>query len=367
MFMTGAGSSAASKLPNFRDLVLLTYKVIDGTAFAVFDSINPDSSDISAVDVSTLNFNQRAELKQFARGYYDVTLGMLERRFDGDGSTSNMVREAITDILRGASAVPAPLHTALVQVADRGGQTSIATTNFDLLLEEAAKALGKPVESYSLGAIPRPSRGRNFKGVLHIHGALDPVGGRLFDFIVTDQDFGEFYLRRRVVPDFVYDAARLFHIVLVGYSANDPPMRYLLSAVAADGSRFDDLKERYTFVGGPNPPDQVLQHEWMGRGITPIPYDEASGHFSLLSTLQAWARLSAHGDQAEVDKVLRSIVATPRSSSTDENKDLFDHLFRRADTGERGRLNGIVKAAGAEPGWLDAIIAISKDPDWAGA
>ena len=39
---------------------------------------------------------------------------------------------------------------------------------------------------------------------------------------------------RRVVPDLIYDAARLFNLVLVGYSANDPPMRYLLNAVAAD-------------------------------------------------------------------------------------------------------------------------------------
>ncbi|MGO8658270.1 hypothetical protein ACC771_22150, partial [Rhizobium ruizarguesonis] len=73
---------------------------------------------------------------------------------------------------------------------------------------------------------------------------------------MSDQDFGEFYLWRRVVPDFIYDAARLFHLVLVGYSANDPPMRYLLNAVAADGSRFDDLKERFTFFGT-NAPDPV--------------------------------------------------------------------------------------------------------------
>ena len=42
------------------------------------------------------------------------------------------------------------------------------------------------------------------------------------------------YYRYGYVPDFIYDAARLFHLVLVGYSANDPPMRYLLNAVAAD-------------------------------------------------------------------------------------------------------------------------------------
>jgi hypothetical protein len=53
----------------------------------------------------------------------------------------------------------------------------------------------------------------------------------------------------------------LFHLVLVGYSANDPPMRYLLNAVAADGSRFDDLKERFTFVGM-NSVDLVELEDW---------------------------------------------------------------------------------------------------------
>ncbi|MBM4289666.1 MAG: hypothetical protein FJ135_16260 [Deltaproteobacteria bacterium] len=91
------------------------------------------------------------------------------------------------------------------------------------------------------------------------------------DLILTDQDFGEFYLRRPVVPDFIYDAARLFHLVLVGYSANDPPMRYLLNAVAADGTRFSEIKERFSFVPT-NTSDSELLEDWRGRGITPIPY-----------------------------------------------------------------------------------------------
>ena len=109
-------------------------------------------------------------------------------------------------------------------------------------------------------------------GVMHIHGALDPNPERNSELVLSNQDFGEFYLRRRVVPDFIYDAARLFHLVLVGYSANDPPRRYLFNAVAADGTRFDYLKERFTFFGTDGV-DPVALEDWKARGITPINYE----------------------------------------------------------------------------------------------
>ena len=138
------------------------------------------------------------------------------------------------------------------------------TTNFDLFLESASKSLRVPVQTYALGSIPRPARRREFAGILHIHGALTRDPSRHSDLILTDQDFGEYYLRRRVVPDLIYDAARLFHLVLVGYSANDPPMRYLLNAVAADEGRFDDLKERFVFAGSDGP-DAVALEDWRAR------------------------------------------------------------------------------------------------------
>ena len=62
-----------------------------------------------------------------------------------------------------------------------------------------------PVQTYALGGIPRPRPTSNpeFNGVLHIHGALDRNPEKTSDLIISDRDFGEFYLRRRVVsrPD----------------------------------------------------------------------------------------------------------------------------------------------------------------------
>ena len=251
----------------------------------------------------------------------------------------------------------------LVRLADRGGPSTIITTNFDLLLEEAAKKLRPRVNTYSLGSIPRPGTQTEFAGVLHIYGALDRDHQRFSELVLSDQDFGEFYLRRRVVPDFIYDAARLFHLVLVGYSANDPPMRYLLNAVAADGSRFTDLKERFTFFGT-NAPDPVALEDWKARGITPIHYDANGGHSALRSTLERWADFSAiNGKQSKIDAAIKRIVKSTRASASDPDRDLFDHLMRRSNASERVRLSGLASAANADLGWLDAIVKIGAEKE----
>jgi hypothetical protein len=240
---------------------------------------------------------------------------------------------------------------------------TIVTTNFDLFLEDAAKRVRPAVQTYVLGGIPRPGHSDDFAGVLHIHGALDRNPARVSDLIVSDQDFGEFYLRRRVVPDFIYDAARLFNLVLVGYSANDPPMRYLLNAVAADGTRFDDLKERFTFMGTPVD-DPIGLEDWKGRGITPIPYDAANGHSVLLDTLERWAAISAiNGKKRHIDAEIRRIVRTNRGLSDEADRDLFDHLIRQSDLSERIQLSALASKQKADLGWLDAIFAIANETD----
>jgi SIR2-like domain len=143
---------------------------------------------------------------------------MLERRLDDQTRGDSRVRREVANRLHAGGRTPTPIHRTLMRLADRGGATTIVTTNFDLLLEQAAKRSRSSIETYSLGSVPRPTRHTDFAGVLHIHGALDSNPLRFSELVLSDRDFGEFYLRRRVVPDFIYDAARLFHLVLVGYT-----------------------------------------------------------------------------------------------------------------------------------------------------
>lgn len=361
LFVCGAGISMPAGLPDFRRLVLEVYKLLDKSIYEALSKLPSGACNQWQTDCSGLNDQQIAEVRRFIVGDYDVVLGMLERRLDGKTRGDSAVRQTVATILREKAKSPAAIHKALIALADRGGAKTIVTTNFDILLQVAGRRLRSPLETYSLGAIPRPSQHSEFSGVLHIHGALETSPTRNSDLVLSDQDFGEFYLRRRVVPDFIYDAARLYHLVLVGYSANDPPMRYLLNAVAADGQRFDDLKERFTFFGG-RTQDPVVSADWKGRGITPIYYDSANDHYCLRVTLERWAALSAiNGKKRLVDAELRRIVKSARSAAQEADRDLFDHFFRRSDARERERLSKLVSDAKAEIGWLDAMVNVCAE------
>lgn len=363
LFICGAGVSQPTGLPDFRQLVLDVYAKLDRPVFEVLSGLPLGICNQWQANCTELNGQQAAEVNRFILGDYDVVLGMLERRLDDQTRGDSRVRREVAERLRAGSKSPAAIHKALMALADRGGATTIATTNFDLLLQVAARHLRTPIETYSLGSIPRPSRQTEFAGVLHIHGALEKKSARSSELVLSDQDFGEFYLRRRIVPDFIYDAARLYHLVLVGYSANDPPMRYLLNAVAADGKRFDDLKERFTFFGA-SAPDSIALEDWKGRGITPIHYDSSNGHDALRATLERWAALSAiNGKREIVDAELRRIVKASRSAAKESDRDLFDHLFRRGNASERVRLSALVSDARAEIEWLDAIVKIYAETD----
>ena len=286
---------------------------------------------------------------------------MLERRRDGPGSTESTVRGAVADILRKQSE-PAAIHRSIIRLADRGVAVSVATTNLDLLLERAGEEFGPSPRTHSLAAMPRPTEKADFSGVFHLHGALEEREGFPSELVLSDQDFGAFYLRRRVVPDFVYDAARLYSLVLVGYSAQDPPMRYLLNAVAADGIHFGDIQERYSFVGGPER-DPVELADWKSRGITPIYYDSQCDHRQLARGLERWAELSSAfaGESTAVDEEVRRIVSVTRSAASQSDLEMFEHLFRRANAKEREHLADVVKRSGADLGWLDAILGVLRE------
>lgn len=370
LFIAGAGVSmqAPSSLPDFGKLVRGVVGQLDKALGAHLAAPRGGTCrGASPAGLPALDPEQRALLSRINDREYDVALGILERRMDGDQLRESSVRRAVADALR-VSKAHAPIHEALVQLANRGAASTIVTTNFDGLLETAARAQRVPLQRYALHDIPRPSLRPEFNGVLHIHGALDPDPRRHSELILTDRDFGEHYLRRRTIPDFIYDAARIFHVVLVGYSLGDPPMRYLLNAVAADGQRFTDLKERFAFVavkGRPDGPNggeiEAQMATWRGRGITPIPFDCSNGYRALPDALSAWADLSPHGLREKTDRVLQTILRRNVAGTSEESSSLFDHLFRRGTDGDQVRIAIAARGGRADPAWLDRMAEIARE------
>ena len=373
LFVCGAGISVSAGLPDFRKLVVEVYGELDAAVHDVISGSPEAASSRCAASHGNLNPAQIAEIRRFDAGEYDVALGMLERRVDdadagesGDGLVRQAVREALSERPAPAGNTrsppkPAPIHRAIVRLAERGTGLLVVTTNFDRLLEEAARRLRRRPMTYALAGTPRPSTRPAFEGVFHLHGAMSKNPARVAELVLTDRDFGEYYLRRRVVPDFIYDAARLYHLVLVGYSANDPPMRYLLNAVAADTSRFTDIKERFSFVGA-KVRDEVALADWRARGITPIHYDCADAHVKLLKLLERWGRLfPVSGKRGGIEREVKRIVRMAHVNAPDADRSLFDHFLRRSDPEGQADLVRVAGGVKADVGWLDAAARVMRE------
>ncbi len=165
LFIAGAGVSQPAGLPDFRELVLKVYARLDAAVHDVISTIPRSACNQWAVDLSALTHGQAAEVRRFVAGDYDVVLGMLERRIDGQTGNPSGVMQIIASEVRAANVPPAAIHRALMSLADRGGSVSIVTTNFDLLLEKAASRSRPGIQSYAPGSIPRPGRRNDFGAV----------------------------------------------------------------------------------------------------------------------------------------------------------------------------------------------------------
>ena len=191
-FLCGAGVSRTAWLPDFQQLVRGVYRTLDPSIYEILPATPIDPRCPPKPDCSLLTDRQTAEVRRFLAREFDVVLGMLERCLDSRTREDSKVRARVIELLRtsggkrrsatpkskeiaegqdGASG-PRIGHPAPIRLANRGGVTTIMTTNFDLLIEAAARELRVSAQTYALGSIPRPTRRREFAGVLHIHGAL---------------------------------------------------------------------------------------------------------------------------------------------------------------------------------------------------
>lgn len=294
VFFCGAGISYPAGLPDFSGLVDRVYEEL-GTP------------------------QEPIEEQAYKTKQYDKVLDQLERRYPGQRIA---VRTAMTKVLKpnlrkkGATTT----HQALLQLAkDHKGKVRLVTTNFDRIFHYVIKRHKLDIPSFDapLLPIPKPTR---WHGVVHLHGLLPdtPDETALNRLVLTSGDFGLAYLTERWAARFVSELFRNYTVCFVGYSINDPVLRYMMDALAADELLGETRQEAFAFASFHDGEREKMQIEWQTKGATPILYEVPSGthdHSMLHITLKEWADTYRDGVQGKKMIITQHASMPPLTTS----------------------------------------------------
>lgn len=305
IFFCGAGvSQAGAGLPNFADLA-------EGVLSSLGSSLDSPARRL-------FEAGRKFETTSGLTGLVatDRIFGLLEREFD-----VAEVRAAVAKELAPRTGYSLDAHRTVLDLSrDRAGVARLVTTNFDLLFEACDPALG----SFNPPHLPDPRRVQDFRGIMHIHGRVDPTYSAACDdeFVLSSADFGRAYLADGWATRYIQALLRHYKIVFLGYSADDPPVQYLLEALSRSGERPNGL---YAFQAGDI---GQASAQWAHKGVTPIPYESSNRHAMLWDTLRAWAGRARNVD-AWADGVIAAAAAGPETMLPHE-RGVIAHLAATA-------------------------------------
>lgn len=225
----------------------------------------------------------------------DRVFGLLERDF-----LVGHIAQAVARALQPEPEVDVSAHQIMLDLATGpDNNVRLVTTNFDLLFEKC----GRGVPSCQPPNIPDPRRHDHLVGIIHLHGRVsDNYGGAHGDgFILSSAEFGRAYLAEGWATEFVRSVLANYLVVFVGYTADDPPIQYLLEAL----NRVESTNRRaYAFQAGSS---SHASAKWAHKGVEAIGYEDAQNHQALWRTLEAWA-----GRARNLDAWYESTIALAR-------------------------------------------------------
>ncbi len=184
------------------------------------------------------------------------------------------------DIIGNPESKPTVLHRDILSLFRSANAARVVTTNFDRHFSTAVRELSQgTVDTYYAPALPL---GRDFTGIVYLHGSVDRAPHFL---ALTDSDFGRAYLTDGWATRFLQAMFAEYTVLFVGYSHDDPVMRYLARGLMPGTLRFALTK-----------PGE--DEHWRFLGISPVTYPLASTpdeHRALGQAIAAWARLGSMG------------------------------------------------------------------------
>lgn len=300
VFFCGAGISYPAGLPGFSGLVRSIYE-------------------------KTGTVPEPIEDRAFKNGQFDAALNLLENRLPGQRQKLLMrkaLAEALKPNLRRKGATET--HSALLHLArNRQGVLRLVTTNFDCVFERVSNRERKPFVRHVAPMLPIPKSSR-WDGLVYLHGALPAKldDSSLNRLVVTSGDFGLAYLTERWAARFVGELFRNYVVCFVGYSINDPVMRYMMDALAAD-RMLGEVTPQTWALGECTPGDETNQlMEWKAKGVNPILYAVPAGthdHSALHRTLKVWAETYRDGVNGKEQIVVSHALARPSASTQQDD------------------------------------------------
>lgn len=283
VFFCGAGvSKSKANLPDFFEL---TKQVLDGIG------ASPDD-EARKLLLASQEIKEAYDISDVIT--FDLIFQKLKLNFPDIA-----INEKIAECLKTTADTDLSAHTSLIDLSTLPtGETRLITTNFDRLFEQCNSKL----QSVTRSNLPHIAFNEANWGIVHLHGCVNKkyTGPTEDGFILSSAEFGDAYLAMGWARDFVKEVLKRYVAVFVGYSANDPPIRYLLEGLQESSG----LENRaYAFQSCPN--DKALA-SWYEKGVEALPYQTKTGdgHRCLWETLDKWALRSKNPS-----KWIRSVLS----------------------------------------------------------
>ena len=305
VFFCGAGISFPAKLPGFGSLVWSLYEKMGVTPTGV----------------------QEHALKS---SQFDTAVSLLEG-YNPTKEWRHDVRKAMAELLEPdySSSKATSTHEALLQLATTNeNKVRLITTNFDRLFQKVKDEGKSDFSSYKAPLLPVPKN--RWNGLVYLHGLLpEEINGFDLDhLVISSGDFGLAYLTERWAARFVSELFRSYTVCFVGYSLNDPVLRYMMDALAADRLLGESPPEMYAFGNykdSKNSQDgyETEKQQWLAKNVTPILYKNFRNHYYLHETLSKWSDTYRDGLSGKEQIVVTTAFSNP------SNSDLHDDIAKR--------------------------------------
>lgn len=294
VFFCGSGISIPAGLPGFKELVT-----------KISEKIREPLND--------------QEKKLHEKEQYDRVIELYEQRCCG---YRQGVRKAVYDILtlQNVDVEKLETHSALLRLAkDRAGTYRLITTNFDRLFNAAMNKDKCHITEYSAPLLPI-CKGNKWNGIVYLHGLFPEQfnASALDKIVLSSGDFGLAYLGERWASRFVSELFRNYTVCFVGYSLQDPILRYMMDALAADRLLGESSPEAFVFAPysrKKNAKTSVLR-DWRAKWVTPILYDGRNKHKSLHCTLKDWSERYRDGLNGKKNIITTYSFLKPSESSS---------------------------------------------------